>query len=86
MGSLARPFTTMLVRTLKKWKKVRVSPEIVSSPSNGLTRILAGDPDALALWKRFRDLSIEEYKLVYKRLNVEFDVYSGESMFRYSRD
>jgi len=40
-----------------------------------------GDPDALALWKRFRDLSIEEYKLVYKRLNVEFDVYSGESMF-----
>lgn len=40
-----------------------------------------GDPDALALWKRFRDLSIDEYKLLYKRLNVEFDVYSGESMF-----
>ena len=27
--------------------------------------------------------SIAEYKSLYHRLNVEFDVYSGESMFRY---
>jgi arginyl-tRNA synthetase len=40
-----------------------------------------GDAAALSLWKRFRDLSIEEYKILYKRLNVDFDVYSGESMF-----
>jgi hypothetical protein len=26
--------------------------------------------------------SIREYKALYNRLNVEFDVYSGESMFR----
>jgi len=38
-----------------------------------------GDPDALALWKQFRDLSIDKYKKTYARLNIEFDVYSGES-------
>jgi arginyl-tRNA synthetase len=38
-----------------------------------------GDPAALALWKRFRDLSIEKYKQTYARLNIDFDVYSGES-------
>ncbi|KAI7978130.1 hypothetical protein EIK77_009670 [Talaromyces pinophilus] len=38
-----------------------------------------GDPEALALWKRFRDLSIEKYKQTYARLNIDFDVYSGES-------
>lgn len=38
-----------------------------------------GDPEALALWKKFRDLSIEKYKKTYARLNIEFDVYSGES-------
>ncbi|OKL62986.1 Arginine--tRNA ligase, cytoplasmic [Talaromyces atroroseus] len=38
-----------------------------------------GDPDALALWKRFRELSIEKYKQTYARLNIDFDVYSGES-------
>lgn len=38
-----------------------------------------GDPKALALWKRFRDLSIDKYKQTYARLNIRFDEYSGES-------
>lgn len=32
------------------------------------------------MWQRFRDLSIKSYINTYKRLNVEFDEYSGESM------
>jgi arginyl-tRNA synthetase len=40
-----------------------------------------GDEAALALWRKFRDLSITEYKKMYARLNVEFDEYSGESFF-----
>eukprot|EP01119_Soliformovum_irregulare_P007683 TRINITY_DN2012_c2_g1_i2.p1 TRINITY_DN2012_c2_g1~~TRINITY_DN2012_c2_g1_i2.p1 ORF type:complete len:529 (-),score=147.75 TRINITY_DN2012_c2_g1_i2:117-1703(-) len=39
-----------------------------------------GDEKALGIWKRFRDLSIEEYKKIYQRLNVHFDVYAGESL------
>ena len=42
-------------------------------------RMEAGDPDALALWMRFRNLSVEKYKESYARLNVTFDEYSGES-------
>jgi arginyl-tRNA synthetase len=38
-----------------------------------------GDEEALALWKRFRDLSIEKYKDTYARLNIKYDIYSGES-------
>lgn len=38
-----------------------------------------GDESALALWRRFRDLSIIKYQEVYGRLNITFDVYSGES-------
>ncbi|RMD41217.1 hypothetical protein DV735_g3901, partial [Chaetothyriales sp. CBS 134920] len=38
-----------------------------------------GDPEALALWQQFRDLSIDKYKKTYARLNIDFDVYSGES-------
>ncbi|CAH7671253.1 hypothetical protein BY996DRAFT_6408153 [Phakopsora pachyrhizi] len=38
-----------------------------------------GDPTAVALWKRFRDYSIKQYELDYARLNIKFDVYSGES-------
>jgi arginyl-tRNA synthetase len=38
-----------------------------------------GDETALANWRRWRDLSIEKYKEEYARLNIAFDVYSGES-------
>ncbi|EDL98596.1 arginyl-tRNA synthetase-like (predicted) [Rattus norvegicus] len=45
-------------------------------------RLELGDTQALALWQRFRDLSIEEYTQIYKRLGIYFDEYSGESFYR----
>lgn len=41
-----------------------------------------GEPEALALWKRCRDISMERYIDVYARLNVSFDEYSGESQIK----
>ncbi|KAF9126075.1 hypothetical protein BGW39_006946 [Mortierella sp. 14UC] len=38
-----------------------------------------GDESARKIWSRFRDLSIVKYKDIYARLNIAFDVYSGES-------
>lgn len=38
-----------------------------------------GDEEAVSLWKKFRDLSIVKYKETYARLNIYFDLYSGES-------
>ncbi|KAJ2557834.1 arginyl-tRNA synthetase [Coemansia sp. RSA 1933] len=38
-----------------------------------------GDEGALALWQRFRELSIAKYRDTYTRLGIHFDVYSGES-------
>ncbi|OBZ72384.1 Arginine--tRNA ligase, cytoplasmic [Grifola frondosa] len=40
----------------------------------------AGDEPTLAIWRRFRDLSIRKYTKVYARLNVRFDIYAGESL------
>ncbi|GMM49506.1 arginine--tRNA ligase [Starmerella bacillaris] len=42
-------------------------------------RMEEGDKDAVELWRTLRELSIEKYKKTYKRLNIEYDVYSGES-------
>lgn len=41
-----------------------------------------GDEEALALWQQFRDMSIQKYQKTYARLNIEFDVYSGESQVK----
>ncbi|KIX09864.1 arginine-tRNA ligase [Rhinocladiella mackenziei CBS 650.93] len=37
------------------------------------------DPNALALWQRFHDVSVEKYTDVYARLNIQFDDSGGES-------
>ncbi|SGZ46361.1 CIC11C00000001754 [Sungouiella intermedia] len=42
-------------------------------------RMEDGDESALAIWKKFRALSIERYVDTYARLNIKYDVYSGES-------
>ena len=42
-------------------------------------RLEDGDPEATAIWTRFRNLSIDKYKKTYARLNIHYDSYSGES-------
>ena len=43
------------------------------------------DEKALALWARFRELSIVRYKATFARLNIHFDSYAGESQVKQER-
>ncbi|XP_041109648.1 probable arginine--tRNA ligase, mitochondrial isoform X1 [Polyodon spathula] len=45
-------------------------------------RLENGNNQALSLWRHFREISIEEYARIYKRLGVHFGQYSGESLYR----
>jgi arginyl-tRNA synthetase len=49
-------------------------------------RMEAGDPDALATWKQFRETSVEDFKRVYARLGIEFEHYEGESRYQGKMD
>ncbi|KXJ90145.1 arginyl-tRNA synthetase [Microdochium bolleyi] len=42
-------------------------------------RMEGGDPEAIALWRRIRNVSIDYYVKAYGRLGIKFDEYSGES-------
>ncbi|RKP29188.1 arginyl-tRNA synthetase [Metschnikowia bicuspidata] len=48
-------------------------------------RMEDGDAAALDIWKRFRSLSIDKYIDTYARLNITYDVYSGESQVSQER-
>lgn len=39
------------------------------------------DPENLALWKWFLDISLKEYNITYKQLGITFDYYMGESFY-----
>ncbi|KAI8148641.1 hypothetical protein BJV82DRAFT_592806 [Fennellomyces sp. T-0311] len=54
-------------------------PEIHDEARAYFKQMEDGQEEALALWRRFRDLSIVKYREIYGRLNITFDVYSGES-------
>ncbi|XP_025300212.3 probable arginine--tRNA ligase, mitochondrial isoform X5 [Canis lupus familiaris] len=63
-------------------KEAADDKNVAKSAHEFFQRLELGDTQALALWQKFRDLSIEEYVRVYKRLGVHFDEYSGESFYR----
>ncbi|CAO3703312.1 unnamed protein product [Rhizopus stolonifer] len=60
-------------------RDAEADPTIHDEARSYFKKMEDGDEEALALWKRFRDLSIIKYKDIYGRLNIHFDVYSGES-------
>ncbi|XP_015668337.1 probable arginine--tRNA ligase, mitochondrial [Protobothrops mucrosquamatus] len=45
-------------------------------------KLEAHEEKALSLWQHFRDVSVEEYARVYKRLGIYFNEYSGESFYQ----
>uniref|UniRef100_A0A8D1PLD1 Probable arginine--tRNA ligase, mitochondrial n=1 Tax=Sus scrofa TaxID=9823 RepID=A0A8D1PLD1_PIG len=63
-------------------KEAADNKNVAKSAHEFFQRLELGDAQALALWRKFRDLSIDEYIRIYKRLGVHFDEYSGESFYR----
>lgn len=47
-----------------------------------LVKLQQGDPDDVALWKRFIEISINEFNRMYAKLGVKFDTWRGESFYR----
>ncbi|MFA5126897.1 MAG: arginine--tRNA ligase [Patescibacteria group bacterium] len=56
-------------------------PEIEEEARNYFFRLEKKDPELLATWKHFRDLSLKDFDRIYKMLGVSFDLTIGESYF-----
>ncbi|MBQ7189073.1 MAG: arginine--tRNA ligase [Kiritimatiellae bacterium] len=46
-----------------------------------LVKLQQGDSEDRALWQRFIEITIEEFTRMYKRLDVQFDLWRGESYY-----
>ncbi|TNF31854.1 MAG: arginine--tRNA ligase [Deltaproteobacteria bacterium] len=56
-------------------------PAIAEAARLELAKLQAGDPENKALWERFVAISRAEAEDVYRRLEVEFDTWNGESHY-----
>lgn len=55
-------------------------PAVKAEAAAFFKRMEDGDEDALKNWRVWRELSVRKYEEEYARLNVHFDVYTGESL------
>ncbi len=74
---------------------VRINNTIKGDPENGVParedladqsraefhKMEIGDPENIALWKWFIEISLNEYEKTYKQLGITFDSYAGESFY-----
>jgi arginyl-tRNA synthetase len=56
-------------------------PELDDEARAWFKRLEDGDPEAMELWKWFREVSLQTFMKVYQRLHVEFDSYNGEAFY-----
>jgi len=66
---------------VKSYEKTKTDESWLAQARGELVKLQAGDPDNLALWRQFVDLSLGEFDRIYKRLDVRFDLVRGESWY-----
>ncbi|WP_429971024.1 arginine--tRNA ligase [Fructilactobacillus sp. Tb1] len=62
-------------------KEDEIHPEYDEEAREWFKKLEDGDPEAVHLWKWFREVSLEAFNKTYKKLGVEFDTYNGESFY-----
>jgi len=56
-------------------------PSLTTSARENFKKLEDGCEEEVALWTRFRDLSLKEFQILYDRMGVTFDNYNGESYY-----
>ncbi len=62
-------------------KRSENNPELIESAREELKKLQDGEKENTKLWKEFIDVSMKEYDIIYKRLDITFDTFYGESFY-----
>lgn len=62
-------------------KEAEKDPELDQEGRDWFKKLEDGDPEAVKLWKWFREVSLKDFKRIYKELGVSFDSYNGEAFY-----
>ncbi len=66
---------------VESYNRTKTDPTWIDACRAELVKLQQGDPENLAQWRQFIDLSLNEFERIYTRLNVHFDLYRGESFY-----
>jgi len=77
----AEPIQELLALYIKFHEAAESQPQLEQEGRDWFRRLENGDPEALRLWKWFKDESLKEFKKIYNLLGIEFDSYAGEAFY-----
>ena len=80
------PIDELLRIYVKFHEEAKKDPSLEDEARANFKALENGDPEATALWTRFRDLSIKEFERVYDILGVKFDSLNGEAFYNDKMD
>ncbi|XP_051264806.1 probable arginine--tRNA ligase, mitochondrial isoform X1 [Dicentrarchus labrax] len=60
-------------------KEAEHNEDLKQAARNFFRQLEQHESEAVSLWQQFREITVDEYQHIYKRLGVHFDIYSGES-------
>lgn len=66
---------------VQSYNRSKEEPSWLDSCKAELVKLQQGDSENRAIWERFIAISLDEFNRVYKRLEVGFDLYRGESFY-----
>ncbi len=75
----ARAIDYLVELYVKAYRQSEQDPEVREQARALFLRLEKGDPEIVALWARFRALSLDGFHRTYDRLGIAFDSWDGES-------
>lgn len=75
------PINELLKIYVKFHDEAEKDPSLEDEARSYFKQLEDGEPEAVALWQKFRELSLEEFQKLYKDFNIEFDSFNGESFY-----
>jgi arginyl-tRNA synthetase len=75
------PIATLYDLYVRFHREAEIDPGLDEEARQWFKKLEDGDKEAFALWKRFKDYSMEGFNRIYKMLDIYFDSYAGESFY-----
>jgi len=77
----SEPTNHLLEIYVKFHEEAKKNPELDDEAREAFKKLEDGDEELHSLWNKFRELSIKEFEITYKKLGIQFESYSGESVY-----
>ncbi|SHE47382.1 arginyl-tRNA synthetase [Seinonella peptonophila] len=80
------PITELLKLYIRFHEEAENNPRLEEEGRKAFKALEDGEPEAIQLWKQFRDESLKEFSRIYDLLGVHFDSFQGESFYNDKMD